>query len=103
MAGLPCLALPWKILCSLIQTSLSLLLVFSYPPPHQGRTADGGHYMGWVRQAGDNWLVFDDEDVSECKTAEVLQLSGGGDWHMAYMCFYRFKGAAAATNGDGAK
>jgi len=59
---------------------------------HKGRTADGGHYMGWVRQKGDNWLVFDDEDVSECKTAEVLQLSGGGDWHMAYLCFYRFKG-----------
>ena len=59
--------------------------------------------MGWVRQKGDKWLVFDDEDVSECKTAEVLQLSGGGDWHMAYMCFYRYKMGQppAATPGDG--
>lgn len=24
---------------------------------HKGRFADGGHYMGWVRQEGDNWLV----------------------------------------------
>ena len=77
----------------------------THPPTqvtHKGRTADGGHYMGWVRQEGDSWLVFDDEDVSECKTAEVLQLSGGGDWHMAYLCFYRYKPnnnnkAAAAT------
>lgn len=55
--------------------------------------------MGWVRQEGDSWLVFDDEDVSECKTAEVLQLSGGGDWHMAYMCFYRYKKGSAAAGG----
>ena len=62
--------------------------------------------MGWVRQKGDSWLVFDDEDVSECKTAEVLQLSGGGDWHMAYMCFYRAKigpGAAGSGNNGGAE
>jgi uncharacterized UBP type Zn finger protein len=24
---------------------------------HKGRFADGGHYMAWVRQEGDNWLV----------------------------------------------
>ena len=24
---------------------------------HQGRFADGGHYIGWVRQDSDNWLV----------------------------------------------
>ncbi len=70
---------------------------------HKGRTADGGHYMGWVRQKGDNWLVFDDEDVSECQTAEVLQLSGGGDWHMAYLCFYRFKGTGGSGGEDAAK
>ncbi|TFJ86463.1 hypothetical protein NSK_002120 [Nannochloropsis salina CCMP1776] len=68
---------------------------------HKGRTADGGHYMGWVRQKGDDWLVFDDEDVSECKTAEVLQLSGGGDWHMAYLCFYRFKGTGGVADEKG--
>jgi hypothetical protein len=45
--------------------------------------------MGWVRQKGDDWLVFDDADVSECKTEDILKLSGGGDWHMAYLCFYR--------------
>ena len=35
---------------------------------HQGRSADGGHYMGWVRAAGadnDQWHIFDDADVTE--------------------------------------
>ena len=56
-----------------------------------GRDADGGHYMGWVREKGDNWLCFDDDNVSECKTEDIMNLSGGGDWHMAYMAFYRYK------------
>lgn len=50
-----------------------------------------GHYMGWVRQEGDDWLVFDDADVSPCKTEDIMNLKGGGDWHMAYLTFYRFK------------
>ncbi|CAN0010984.1 unnamed protein product, partial [Hapterophycus canaliculatus] len=58
---------------------------------HKGREADGGHYMGWVRQEGDDWLVFDDSDVSPCKTEDIMNLKGGGDWHMAYLTFYRFK------------
>jgi len=47
--------------------------------------------MGWVREKGDNWLLFDDDTVSECKTEDIMKLSGGGDWHMAYLTFYRFK------------
>lgn len=39
--------------------------------------------MGWVRQEGDDWLVFDDADVSPCKTEDIMNLKGGGDWHMA--------------------
>jgi len=58
---------------------------------HKGREADGGHYMGWVKKEGKKWLVFDDADVSECDEEEVLRLKGGGDWHMAYLTFYRFK------------
>lgn len=50
-----------------------------------------GHYMGWVRQEEDDWLVFDDADVSPCKTEDIMNLKGGGDWHMAYLLFYRFK------------
>jgi len=58
---------------------------------HKGRLADGGHYMGWVRQDGDNWLVFDDDEASPCKTETVMQLKGGGDSDMAYLAFYRHK------------
>jgi ubiquitin carboxyl-terminal hydrolase 14 len=58
-----------------------------------GRAADAGHYMGWVRYKGDDWLVFDDESVSECKTEDIMRLCGGGDWHMAYLTFYRYKTA----------
>jgi ubiquitin carboxyl-terminal hydrolase 14 len=71
---------------------------------HKGRDADGGHYMAWVKasnnagkveKTGDtdddneDWFVFDDDEVSPCKTEDVLKLKGGGDWHMAYINFYR--------------
>jgi ubiquitin carboxyl-terminal hydrolase 14 len=23
---------------------------------HKGRSADGGHYVGWVHKSGDEWL-----------------------------------------------
>jgi len=56
---------------------------------HQGRTAEGGHYVGWVKKDSKKWLVFDDETVAEIDAERVKELYGGGDWHMAYMCFYR--------------
>lgn len=69
---------------------------------HKGRNADGGHYMGWVKgdqdeslkkegEEYDDWFVFDDDEVSPCKTEDVLKLKGGGDWHMSYLNFYRAK------------
>jgi ubiquitin carboxyl-terminal hydrolase 14 len=73
---------------------------------HKGRDADGGHYMSWVRSSNssgkvekiadteednDDWFVFDDDEVSPCKTEDVLKLKGGGDWHMSYLNFYRAK------------
>ncbi|GKY95940.1 hypothetical protein MPSEU_000554600 [Mayamaea pseudoterrestris] len=76
---------------------------------HKGRDADGGHYMAWVKaeqqqQRGndvtkiadtdvdnEDWFVFDDDQVSPCKTEDVLKLKGGGDWHMSYINFYRAK------------
>jgi ubiquitin carboxyl-terminal hydrolase 14 len=72
---------------------------------HKGRDADGGHYMAWVKaaeqgeakkiadsdQLNEDWFVFDDDEVSPCKTEDVLKLKGGGDWHMSYLNFYRVK------------
>mmetsp|Transcript_33279 Transcript_33279/g.51033 ORF Transcript_33279/g.51033 Transcript_33279/m.51033 type:complete len:167 (+) Transcript_33279:186-686(+) len=56
---------------------------------HKGRSADGGHYVGWVHAKGDQWLQFDDDIVSTVKTDDILSLRGGGDWHTAYLCIYR--------------
>jgi ubiquitin carboxyl-terminal hydrolase 14 len=68
---------------------------------HKGRDAESGHYMGWVRQdakddgnggkTNDDWLVFDDDEVSVCKTEDVIKLKGGGDRDMSYLNFYRAK------------
>ena len=73
---------------------------------HKGRDADGGHYMAWVKatnsagkiqkiadsdEENEDWFVFDDDEVSPCKTEDVLKLKGGGDWHMSYLNFYRSK------------
>lgn len=58
---------------------------------HQGRAADAGHYVAWVKDVGDKWFKFDDDKVSVHSEEEVKKLSGGGDWHMAYMCLYRAK------------
>lgn len=55
---------------------------------HQGRSSSSGHYVGWVRQKGDKWMKFDDDVVSAIDAEDVLRLSGGGDWHCAYVLLY---------------
>eukprot|EP01136_Pigoraptor_vietnamica_P011581 Opistho-1_new@50594 len=55
---------------------------------HMGRSSDSGHYVGWVRTKGDNWLKYDDDKVSPVHTEDILKLSGGGDWHIAYVLLY---------------
>ena len=39
----------------------------------------------------DDWINFDDAEVTECKWEHVVDLKGGGDRDIAYMCFYRVK------------
>jgi len=56
---------------------------------HKGRSADGGHYIGWVHIRGDDWVQCDDDIVSNVKTDDILALKGGGDWHTAYLSLYR--------------
>ena len=56
---------------------------------HQGRSSESGHYIGWVHKMDDKWLKYDDDTVTMVTTNEVLELKGGGDWHMAYICFFK--------------
>ena len=55
---------------------------------HQGRSSSSGHYVAWVKGEGKQWLKFDDDVVSIVTEDDVLKLSGGGDWHMAYILVY---------------
>jgi len=62
---------------------------------HQGMSADGGHYVGWVRQSDDqdDWLEFNDKKVERRTFTDIQKLTGhgGAQWHIAYMCLYKSK------------
>jgi len=36
-----------------------------------------------------SWVLFDDDTLHIKKGDDILNLSGGGDWHMAYLLQYR--------------
>lgn len=55
---------------------------------HKGRSSSSGHYVAWVRHKGDQWLMYDDDNVHPMTQADVLKLNGGGDWHTAYVLLY---------------
>lgn len=55
---------------------------------HQGRSSSSGHYVGWVRHKDDQWIMFNDDHVSPVDQESILKLSGGGDWHCAYVLLY---------------
>ncbi|CAH8651265.1 unnamed protein product [Schistosoma margrebowiei] len=54
---------------------------------HQGRTSTSGHYVAWVKKQG-MWFKFDDDRVSQVTAEDISRLSGGGDWHCAYILLY---------------
>lgn len=58
---------------------------------HKGRSLDSGHYVAWVKESASRWLKFDDDVVSFHTEEDVKKLSGGGDWHMSYVCIYGAK------------
>ncbi|XP_069476981.1 ubiquitin carboxyl-terminal hydrolase 14 isoform X2 [Ambystoma mexicanum] len=55
---------------------------------HQGRSSSSGHYLSWVKRNEDEWIKFDDDKVSIVSPEDILRLSGGGDWHIAYVLLY---------------
>ncbi|CAI9114280.1 OLC1v1014963C3 [Oldenlandia corymbosa var. corymbosa] len=56
---------------------------------HKGRSADSGHYVAWVKQENGKWIQFDDDNPILQREEDIPKLSGGGDWHMAYICMYK--------------
>ncbi|KAL9230576.1 hypothetical protein vseg_005911 [Gypsophila vaccaria] len=56
---------------------------------HKGRSADSGHYVAWVKQENGKWVEYDDESPIPQREEDIVKLSGGGDWHMAYICMYK--------------
>ncbi|XP_059457329.1 ubiquitin carboxyl-terminal hydrolase 7 isoform X3 [Corylus avellana] len=56
---------------------------------HKGRSADSGHYVGWVKQESGKWIEYDDDSPIAQREEDITKLSGGGDWHMAYICMYK--------------
>ncbi|CAG2121296.1 unnamed protein product, partial [Medioppia subpectinata] len=55
---------------------------------HKGRSSSSGHYVGWIRRKEDEWFQCDDDTVAPVKADDILRLSGGGDWHCAYVLLY---------------
>lgn len=56
---------------------------------HKGRSADSGHYVAWCKQDDGKWVLYDDDQLTVKTEEEILALSGGGDWHMAYLLLYQ--------------
>ncbi|KAK4716579.1 hypothetical protein R3W88_014917 [Solanum pinnatisectum] len=56
---------------------------------HKGRSANSGHYVVWVKQENGKWVQFDDDNPIPQREEDITKLSGGGDWHMAYICMYK--------------
>lgn len=54
---------------------------------HKGRSSASGHYVGWIKKDA-QWYKCDDDFVEAVDSEEILKLSGGGDWHCAYVCLY---------------
>lgn len=84
-----------------------LIVLISGIVTHKGASADGGHYIGWVKKdaidatlsgptaapnyddPGDEWYKFDDDRVSVVKQDKIQGLDGGGEDSTAYILLYR--------------
>jgi len=67
---------------------------------HQGRNSSSGHYISWVKKADDYWFKCDDDKISAVTNDEILKLSGGGDWHMGYLLFYKSRSPEKITKSN---
>ncbi|KAB5595074.1 Ubiquitin carboxyl-terminal hydrolase [Ceratobasidium theobromae] len=77
---------------------------------HKGASADGGHYIGWVRKSAleeldesapegdkEEWYKFDDDKVTIVIREKISTLDGGGEDSTAYLLLYRLAYFAVAA------
>jgi len=67
---------------------------------HKGRSSSSGHYVAWIKR-NKNWFKCDDDDITPVTEDEILKLSGGGDWHCAYVLLYGSKQLEVEKKQDG--
>ncbi len=56
---------------------------------HQGRSSESGHYIGYAHKKDDKWTKYDDDTITTVNVTDILELKGGGDWPMGYMCIFK--------------
>lgn len=71
---------------NMIPTGRYLLIAVT---THKGRSSDSGHYIGWTQLVENKWVRYDDDIISFQNDQQIQDLKGGGDHHMAYLCFYK--------------
>merc|ERR1712186_282458 len=55
---------------------------------HKGRSSNSGHYVAWTRYKGESWIECNGDTINPIHVEDVMKLSGGGDWHTAYLLLY---------------
>lgn len=65
---------------------------------HKGRSLDAGHYVAWCKQDDGSWVQFDDDKMIPRKDEDILELSGGGDWHTGYLFLYKPQRVPESSN-----
>jgi ubiquitin carboxyl-terminal hydrolase 14 len=44
--------------------------------------------VAWVRYKRESWIECNDDTINPIHVEDVMKLSGGGDWHTAYLLLY---------------
>ncbi|KAK2963190.1 putative Ubiquitin carboxyl-terminal hydrolase 14 [Blattamonas nauphoetae] len=56
---------------------------------HQGRSADGGHYIAYIKKRKNLWYEMNDANTYPRTDEDIKKLSGQADRPCAYLTFYR--------------
>ncbi|KAL0341929.1 UNVERIFIED_CONTAM: Ubiquitin carboxyl-terminal hydrolase 6 [Sesamum calycinum] len=58
------------------------------PSNGSGNSSKSASGEGYSLTTG-KWIQFDDDNPIPQREEDITRLSGGGDWHMAYICMYK--------------